>query len=172
MTPFQLSTTIWLLVVCMLLASGCTVSKISPPIPSTTQIPTTSQIHYTPAQPSIYWIKIDPISDKQKGDIFTITATTNLSIGDNILIEVYPPLPVMQAKSVSNGKFGGARGTTKVISGNNGNNSISFIVNSSEFYPVPDEYIVTEGIYQNSTGRYENENIIGYALFNITSKGF
>jgi len=163
---------IFFLVIIAVFMSGCVIDDgerdyaMSHITPSDTQssliITTTIPIPSTPTPHSLYWIKIDPISDKQKGDIFTITATTNLSVGDDILIQVYRPPDMMQAKSDEPNKFRGAQGTTKVIVGNNGNNTISFVVNSSEFYPVPDEYVVIEVA--------KNETVTGFTFFNIFPK--
>jgi hypothetical protein len=90
------------------------------------------------------------------GDIFTITSTTNLSAGEEILVQVYSAThsngPKMQTW-----EFYGASGTVKVIQGSNGINTILFVVNSSTLYnssPLkPDEYAVTEdAIIQPVTG--------------------
>ena len=120
-------------------------------VPSTvfiTSIPTPMQIE-SPIVPQegYYWIKIDPIGDKHVGDIFTVTSTTNLSAGEEILVQVYKSTfsPGIQRKSY------GTSGTVRVVQGSSGINTISFVVNTSEF--KPDEYIVTEdAIIQPATG--------------------
>jgi PBP1b-binding outer membrane lipoprotein LpoB len=123
--------------------------------PAATQIPSTS----TP--PSLYWIKIDPISDKQVGEIFTINSTTNLSVGEEILVQVYQSYWHTSMKN-SNIEFSGTTGTAKVIPGRNGTNAISFRVNASEFNLPPQEYgIVEYGV---------NENTQGVARFNISPR--
>jgi|WetSurMetagenome_2_1015567.scaffolds.fasta_scaffold323424_2 hypothetical protein len=107
------------------------------------------------AQPSGYWIKIDPISDKMVGDIFTITATTNLSVGEDVIIGVYHRSRYTKSQS---GFFSGAVGKVKVIAGNNGVNSTAFDINSSYFRP--DIYDAIESGF--------NENSTGNTRFNIT----
>ncbi|MFA4825706.1 MAG: MEMAR_RS02690 family S-layer glycoprotein [Methanoregula sp.] len=101
-------------------------------------------------------IRIDPIGDKHVGDKFTITASTNLAVDDEVLIEVYSSSFKPTQKSQS-GEFSGATGTVKVTKGDSGMNKLSFDVDSSTF--KPDEYIVTEdAILQVATAT---------ALFNV-----
>jgi PGF-CTERM protein len=101
-------------------------------------------------------IRIDAIGDKHVGDKFTITASTNLAVDDEILVQVYSSSFKPTQKSQS-GEFSGATGTVKVAKGDSGMNKISFDVDSSTF--KPDEYIVTEeAILQTATGT---------ALFNV-----
>jgi PGF-CTERM protein len=101
-------------------------------------------------------IRIDPIGDKHVGDKFTITASTNLAVDDEILVEVYSSSFKPTQKSQS-GEFSGATGTVKVTKGDSGLNKISFDIDSSTF--KPDEYLVTEkAVLQDATGT---------ALFNV-----
>ncbi|MDO9324136.1 MAG: PGF-CTERM sorting domain-containing protein, partial [Methanoregula sp.] len=101
-------------------------------------------------------IRIDAIGDKHVGDKFTITASTNLAVDDEVLVQVYSSSFKPTQKSQS-GEFSGATGTVKVAKGDSGMNKISFDVDSSTF--KPDEYIVTEeAILQVATGT---------ALFNV-----
>ena len=101
-------------------------------------------------------ITIDPIGDKHVGDKFTITATTNLAVDDEVLVEVYSSSFKPTQKSQS-GEFSGATGTVKVTQGDSGLNKISFDIDSSTF--KPDEYLVTESaVLQSATGT---------ALFNV-----
>ena len=160
------------LVIIAVLVSGCVIGERERDYAMSHMTPTDAQsslmtpvaipIPSTPIPPPLSWIKIDPIGDKQEGDIFTITASTNLPVGSEILIRIDPP---MQHSAKQSREFSGGTDSVKVIQGTNGTNTISFIVNSTEFNLVPDEYLITETIYKNSTGR--NEKITGYALFNI-----
>jgi len=101
-------------------------------------------------------IRVDPIADKHVGDKFTITATTNLAVNDDVLVTVYSSSFKPTDKSQS-GEFSGATGTVKVTKGTSGLNAISFDVDSSTF--KPDEYLVTEtAVLQVATGT---------ALFNV-----
>lgn len=91
--------------------------------------------------PDLYWIKIDPIGDKQVGDTFTITSTTNFSTGEDILVEVTEDhIPLCQKNSCA--EYRHFSDTVKVMPGINGTNIISFTVNTSGF--SPNEYFVYE----------------------------
>ncbi len=83
---------------------------------------------------------IDPIKDHTVGDVFTITGSTNLAVGDNLMVDVYSSSFMPTSKSQP-GEFSGASGMVQVQKGNNGLNRWSFDVNTSAFRP--DEYIVT-----------------------------
>jgi len=140
-----------ILIISIVLVSGCfdgerdsAMSRVTP----------TLSIH---DQPSGYWIKIDPISDKQEGDVFTVNASTNLSIGREILVNIYREGRYPKSQS---GVLHGGLGTAKVVAGTDGNNTISYIVNSSEFHLTEATYGVLE-----SDAVYENAS--GYVRFNI-----
>jgi len=101
-------------------------------------------------------ITIDPVGDRHVGDKFTITATTNLAVGDEVLFEVYSSSFQPTQKSQS-GEFSGATGTVTVTQGTGGLNALSFDVDASTF--KPDEYLVTAtAVLQDATGT---------ALFNV-----
>jgi PGF-CTERM protein len=101
-------------------------------------------------------ITITPVGDRHVGDKFTILATTNLAVDDEILCQVYSSSFKPTQKSQS-GEFSGATGTVKVTKGDSGLNKISFDVDASTF--KPDEYIVQFGaVIQSATGS---------ALFNV-----
>ncbi len=101
-------------------------------------------------------ITIDPVGDRHVGDKFTITASTNLAVGDEVLFEVYSSSFQPTQKSQS-GEFSGATGTVTVTQGTGGLNALSFDVDASTF--KPDEYLVTAtAVLQDATGT---------ALFNV-----
>jgi len=102
-------------------------------------------------------IRIDPIGDRHVGDKFTITATTNLAVDDEVLFEVYSSSFKPTQKSQS-GEFSGATGTVKVTKGDTGLNKLSFDVDASTF--KPDEYIVT-------ANRVLRPTATATALFNV-----
>lgn len=157
---FHLTITLTLIIVVVLLAAGCmgqagdgkNVGNVPSTVFITSPIPTPTQIESSNIHKYLYWIDIDPISDKQVGDIFTINASTNLSAGDEILVQVY------NSRIVRN--ITGTSGTVKVNQGTGGINTISFVVNTSEF--KPDEYIVSE----DATG----QETFGIAFFNVFQK--
>jgi PGF-CTERM protein len=101
-------------------------------------------------------ITIDPVGDRHVGDKFTITASTNLAVGDEVLFEVYSSSFQPTQKSQS-GAFSGATGTVTVTQGDSGLNKLSFDVDASTF--KPDEYLVSAtAVLQDATGT---------ALFNV-----
>lgn len=101
-------------------------------------------------------INVDAIPDKYVGDKFTITGTTNLAVGDNILVEVTSS-SFKPTEKTQSGEFSGSSGTIQVVKGTSGSNTWSFDVDASTY--KPDEYIVkAEAVEQDATGN---------ALFNV-----
>ncbi len=101
-------------------------------------------------------ITITPVGDRHVGDKFTITATTNLAVDDDVLCQVYSS-SFKPTQKTQSGEFSGASGTVKVTKGTTGLNAISFDVDASTF--KPDEYIVQmDGVIVSATGT---------ALFNV-----
>jgi len=148
----------------LLLTAGCAgqagAGKSAGNVPSTvlisSSIPAPTEIETYQVPPDGYWIKIDPISDKSVGEIFTIASTTNLPTGEEIIVQIYSSTFKTGAKFSIN-KFYGATGNLRVVRGTNGINIILFVVNTSEL--KPDEYIVTkDAVIQPVTGT---------ALFNV-----
>lgn len=92
---------------------------------------------------------INPIGDHRAGDKFTISGSTNLAVGDDLLVEVTSSSfkPTEKAES---GEFSGISGVIKVVEGSGGYNRWSFDVDATTFRP--DEYIVkVSGITQDVT---------------------
>jgi hypothetical protein len=92
-------------------------------------------------------ININPIGDKHVGDLFTVTAQTNLPAGSDILVQIYSSTTT------------GARGLVKVINNNGNMNQISFDVDGSTFKP---------GIYTVIMNSMD-QNVSGNIGFNIVS---
>jgi len=93
---------------------------------------------------------IDPIGDRVAGDRFTITGSTNLAAGDDLLVEVYSSSfqPTTKAQS---GEFSGTSGMVKVQQGSAGYNRWSFDIDTAGWRP--DEYIVSvSAVLQNVKG--------------------
>ena len=105
-------------------------------------------------------ITVNPVGDRHVGDKFTITATTNLAVGDNVLFEVYSS-SFQPTDKTQSGEFSGASGTVAVAQGTNGLNALSFDVDASTF--KPDEYLVTA----TSVGLPGSTQATGTALFNV-----
>jgi hypothetical protein len=99
---------------------------------------------------------IHPVGDHAVGENFTITGSTNLAVGDQLLVDVYSSSFQPTRKDQGN-SFSGASGVVQVVPGSDGSNSWSFNVDAKDFRP--DTYIVTvSGIIQD---------VKGYATFNI-----
>jgi hypothetical protein len=82
---------------------------------------------------------IDPIGDHAVGDKFTISGSTNIAAGNNLLVEITSSSFKPSQKSQS-GEFSGSSGTVTVQAGSGGMNRWSFYVDASTFRP--DEYLV------------------------------
>jgi hypothetical protein len=170
MTSLRIIFALTLFIITVVLSVGCmgqtgdgkSAGNIISPVPTTASIPTPTLIDPYQVSQEGYWIKIDPISDKYTGEVFTITSTTNLSVGTEVLVQVYSGTHFNGPK-IQTWEFYGATGTVKVIQGNRGINTISFVVNSSTLSnstPLqPDEYIVTEDAII--------EPVTGTVLFNV-----
>ena len=93
---------------------------------------------------------IDPIGEHFIGDTFTITGSTNLAVGDTLMIEIYSS-SFKPTQKVQGSGFSGSGGTIKVMPGADGYNRWSFDVDASTFRP--DEYLVkVSGITLDVTG--------------------
>jgi len=92
---------------------------------------------------------IHPVGDHAVGENFTISGSTNLAVGDKLLVEVYSSSFQPTTKD-QDSSFSGATGVVQVVPGIDGN-MWSFDVNAKDF--KPDTYIVTvNGIIQNVRG--------------------
>jgi trimeric autotransporter adhesin len=93
-------------------------------------------------------ITVLPVGEKQVGDKFTISGTTNLAVDDELLVEVTSS-SFKPTEKTQSGEFSGATGTVKVQKGTDGLNKWSFPVDAAAF--KPDEYIVqASGITVNA----------------------
>jgi len=147
MTPFRVTLALMLVMVAVLLAAGSAgVSGI---------IQATSEKNSTQSGTGTYWIKIDPIGDKHRGDQFILTSTTNLPVGDDVRIQIYSG-PNHGPKNRSY-RFYGIIGTAKVTKGSEDLNKTVFDVDSSKL--KVDEYLVQEDAMQNYASNV--------ALFNV-----
>jgi len=85
------------------------------------------------------FISVDPISDKNIGDDFNITGTTNLPAGTEILVEVYPasfePTATDPQTGAQSGTFTGASGIVTVAQGTGNLNTWSMDLNTITFSP-------------------------------------
>jgi hypothetical protein len=84
-------------------------------------------------------VVFNQIGDRYPGEKFTINGSTNLAVGDNLMVEIYSSSFAPTTKTQPSG-FSGVSGMVKVVSGSGGMNSWSFDVDTTSF--VPDEYLV------------------------------
>ena len=102
-----------------------------------------------------YWIKIDPVSDKETGDVFMVNASTNLPAGEPVLVQVSPQ--PHHAMKNDPGWFSGVVENSTIMSGKNGINTISFTINTSSYFPAP--YYITESSFSESVTESVKLNI-------------
>ena len=84
-------------------------------------------------------LDIAAVPDKNVGDSFELTGTTNLAPGDDLLVTILSSSFAPTDKSQASG-FSGVSGSTKVVKGEQGN-MFNFTVDTAQF--KPDTYQVT-----------------------------
>ncbi|MEI8330532.1 MAG: hypothetical protein WCF90_02595 [Methanomicrobiales archaeon] len=82
---------------------------------------------------------ISPVGDHRVGDPFTVSGSTNLAVGDTMVVEITSSSFKPTSKSQS-AEFSGASGMVTVVPGTGALNRWSFPVDASTF--KPDKYIV------------------------------
>lgn len=117
------------------------------------------------------FIRVDPVGDKNVGDRFNITGTTNLPAGTEILFQAYPasyePAETDPQTGAQSGEFTGATGTIKVIRGTGETNTWSADLDLSTFLPT--EYLVTAAVLTGDTsnGDFTTGNPSGRLKFTV-----
>jgi hypothetical protein len=102
---------------------------------------------------------IDPPGDHVVGDRFTAGGSTNLAVGDNLMVEITSSSFGPTQKG-GGSQFSGVSGMVHVVPGTTGYNRWSFDVDTSTFRP--DEYILkVSGI---------TVDVVGSTTFNIVEK--
>ena len=84
------------------------------------------------------WIRVNSVGDHYIGDQFKITGTTNLAVGDNLIVEVTSS-SFQPTQKTQSGEFSGVSSTVKVTEGSS-YNEWGLDVDASTF--KADEYIV------------------------------
>ena len=102
------------------------------------------------------WIRIDTVGDKYVGDTFTVTGTTNLAEGDEILMTVVSS-SFKPTEKTQSGEFSGKSGTVIVAKGDT-YNTFSFDVDASTF--KADEYLVKAECIQPDVTATTTFNVI------------
>ena len=139
---------------------------------TTTRITTVSSAQKT-AQPtsgpvsSTGVIQVDPISDKNAGDTFTLTGTTSLPAGTNILWQIIPDTGTPPTGPDGNSMMS-VGGNYLVAEGEDTSNRISLAVDLGRL--VPGKYVAIVGKMKGdpaSVPVFEMEKDYGYAYFSI-----
>jgi hypothetical protein len=109
-------------------------------------------------------IAIDPISDKKAGDRFTVTATTSLPAGTNLLWQILPdtgkpPTGIDGSSQMSVG------GNNLVTKGDGTANRISQAVDLGRL--VPGKYVVIVGEMKGDFSDFRIGDRYGYTSFSI-----
>ncbi len=102
------------------------------------------------------YIFIDPIGDKEAGSKFTITGTTNVAVGDKLIIDVTSAAFGPSKKTEASG-FGAVSGNVVVEKGD-GANKWSFEVDAADL--KPDQYIVKVECIETDTTNTANFNLV------------
>ncbi|MDO9035255.1 MAG: hypothetical protein Q7U51_08645, partial [Methanoregula sp.] len=105
---------------------------------------------------------INPVGNHVVGEKFTISGSTNLAAGDNLMVEVTSSSFKPTYKSQS-AEFSGAAGIVKIQQGSGALNQWSFPIDASTF--KPDEYIVkVSGITVDVTGSTQFNIVEGHSI--------
>ena len=111
------------------------------------------------------FISVDPLSDKTVGDKVTITGTTNLPAGTELMAQVYATS--FEKKASDSGEFSGAIGNIDVIAGTGSINTWSMDVDTSVFVPM--EYLVNVSLFTGDRSKGDNSmgSPFGTATFTV-----
>jgi len=120
------------------------------------------------------FISVDPISDKNTGDRFAITGTTNLPEGSELLFDVYPSSFIPQTTDPTTGRksgeFTGATGVVKVTGSTGSSNRWAFDLDTSTFGPM--EYFVNVSLVAGDPvkGDFRTGPVHGTARFQLSGE--
>ena len=146
---------VWIVCLIFSLCAGCvTNTPQGKPEPQPPAPVLNTTIDKTQGGSQLLWITIDPLSDHNAGDVFTITGTTNLSVSDEILVQVIPEWWIQRpSKSQCSGEeiIGQiATGTFVPVPGNNSLNVWNYSVNSSTF-PSQNYIVYVDGVTRTAS---------------------
>ena len=109
-------------------------------------------------------ITIDPISDKNVGDRFTITATTSLPVGTNLFWQILPDTGKPPTGIDGSSKMS-IVGNNQVTKGNGTSNRIAQAVDLGSL--VPGKYVVIMGEMKGQPSDFRIGDRYGYTSFSI-----
>ena len=145
-----------ILIVCILLS----ILSIMPVIADLKDIPVTDG--KTLISNGSYWITIEPIGDKYVGEKITIIASTNIPVGEEIIVDIGLPTPQLCPKAGCTEVFKESKILVKP--GNNSLNKTVFDFETSDF--APNEYFLREQSFDQKTQITINFNLL--AQENVT----
>ena len=120
------------------------------------------------------FIHVDPVGDKKAGDKFTITGTTNLVAGTEILVQVYATsyesgsgMTTDAKTGTVSGEFSGAVGIVNVNFGTGDTNIWSMELDTEPFHPT--QYLVNASVFKGDVkkGDFSTGNPIGKTKFTV-----
>jgi hypothetical protein len=120
------------------------------------------------------FIHVDPVGDKNAGDKFTITGTTNLVAGTEILVQVYAASYESGSGTTTDpktgtvsGEFSGAVGIVNVNFGTGDTNIWSMELDTIPFPPT--QYLVNASVFKGDVkkGDFSTGNPIGKTKFTV-----
>lgn len=111
------------------------------------------------------FILIDSVGDKNTGDKFTITGTTNLAAGTKVLLQIYAASYEMDNVRSGNGEFTGAVGIVNVTRSTGDVNIWSMDLDTTTFHPR--EYFVKASLFTGNVqkGDFTTGNPAGTTKF-------
>jgi hypothetical protein len=133
---------------------------------------TTFTVHESQASTAqAQFIRVDPIGDKKVGDQFTITGTTNLPKGAEVMFQVYAasfePTETNPQTGAQSGEFTGATGTVTVMQGTGDVNTWSADLDLTTFQPM--EYLVNVSMFTGDVSQrdFSTGNPTGRLKFTV-----
>lgn len=116
-----------------------------------------AKLQFTVGNP---YINIVPISQKMVGDPFIVAGTTNLAVGDELIVEIMSSSFTATNKSQSSA-FAGTSATVKVVAGESANENKYTMSGDTKTFPA-DEYIVKVSGITNSVSNSALFTVVPY----------
>jgi hypothetical protein len=109
-------------------------------------------------------IAIDPVSDKNAGDTFRLTATTSLTAGTEVLWQILPDTGTPPTTLDGNSMMS-VGGNNLVVPGNGTSNRIVQAVDLGRL--IPGKYVIIVGEMQGDFSDFKIGNRYGYTYFTL-----
>ena len=117
------------------------------------------------ASSSGQYVRINPVTNAKFGEALTISGTSNLPNGTNLLVQVYPAS--FEQSIPDNGVFSGAEGAVDVRTGSGGVGTWSLDIDTSQLQPT--KYLVNVSVLvaMNPPGDIETRDPSDRTMFTI-----